>query len=586
MIMESPAEAAAAPAFSQVVFTDIPHSYPPSTPITCTFTLCNTFQSNSRDWVGIFKVGWSTTKDYHTFVWVEQNQDVVGQHTVTRQAVFKEYYLPKDDMEFYQFCYVDGSGQVRGASTPFCFGNPVEPSADGSPDDDLLVITTQEQVEQSVREKAELQSELDRTSAENETLKSSLQREQQQSRVLKEDIEKKAGEMSEVVKELHQTREDVKSLESALQQQRRESEQLKEEMLLQQQNQSKQKLQSQSLTTDDSSKQKEQGKYERAVMKINQQKEELSVLRGTVDIQSEEITTLNAKVREGERELSMSKDSFQLLQVDLQSSEKDKARLTAELQKLQSLAESMEEMKKKNQELCSQLAEAEAEAGQSSPDEDLKDRCHTLVRQLDDTRAKLEAEKEESRSVQKKSEYLEQELHQVNEQLEKVMKFYEMEQRNSSKFELQLKETINLMAEKDMMMEERENLFELVKREKEELSRENEALKRDNRGLRQSYADLHRVRSDTGAAAESIPSISRQNPPGQAANFSESSGPVPEPQEEESLVCVLCQESFPGITADELEIHQQSHRVCPFCCVMCDAMEQSEFEDHVYGHGL
>ena len=29
--------------------------------------------------------------------------------------------MPKDDGEFYQFCYVAGSGQVRGASTPFQF---------------------------------------------------------------------------------------------------------------------------------------------------------------------------------------------------------------------------------------------------------------------------------------------------------------------------------------------------------------------------------------------------------------------------------------------------------------------------------
>lgn len=42
-------------AFSQVVFTDIPHSYPPSTHITCCYTAA--FQPDPRDWVGIFKVG-------------------------------------------------------------------------------------------------------------------------------------------------------------------------------------------------------------------------------------------------------------------------------------------------------------------------------------------------------------------------------------------------------------------------------------------------------------------------------------------------------------------------------------------------
>lgn len=54
--MESSTDAAAARTFSQVLFTDIPHSYPPSTPVTCCYTLTDAFQPNPRDWVGIFKV--------------------------------------------------------------------------------------------------------------------------------------------------------------------------------------------------------------------------------------------------------------------------------------------------------------------------------------------------------------------------------------------------------------------------------------------------------------------------------------------------------------------------------------------------
>jgi len=57
--------------------------------------------------------------------------------------VLSEYYLPKDEIEFYQFCYVDSGGQVRGASTPFCFRNPAEQSGESSTDEDLLVIITQ-----------------------------------------------------------------------------------------------------------------------------------------------------------------------------------------------------------------------------------------------------------------------------------------------------------------------------------------------------------------------------------------------------------------------------------------------------------
>uniref|UniRef100_A0A3B3ZJ75 SKICH domain-containing protein n=1 Tax=Periophthalmus magnuspinnatus TaxID=409849 RepID=A0A3B3ZJ75_9GOBI len=125
-----------------VVFTDVPRSYPTNTGVTCNYTVTPSFHPHNRDWVGIFKVGWSSAKEYHTFIWVEPCQDSAGQETLMKQAVFKDYYLPKDD-EFYQFCYIDNTGQVRGASTPFCFLNPSDQSLDSNPDDDLLVITTQ-----------------------------------------------------------------------------------------------------------------------------------------------------------------------------------------------------------------------------------------------------------------------------------------------------------------------------------------------------------------------------------------------------------------------------------------------------------
>ena len=44
--------------------------------------------------------------------------------------------------------------------------------------------------------------------------------------------------------------------------------------------------------------------------------------------------------------------------------------------------------------------------------------------------------------------------------------------------------------------------------------------------------------------------------------------------------------SFPGITLEELEQPEQSHRVCPFCTLICDDMGQAEFEDHVYSHEI
>ncbi|XP_070783013.1 calcium-binding and coiled-coil domain-containing protein 2 [Enoplosus armatus] len=588
--MESPTTAAAtdstARTFSQVVFIDIPHSYPPSTPVTCCYTLTPAFQPHPRDWVGIFKVGWSTTKDYHTFVWVEPCLDVVGQQSVTRQSVFKDYYLPKDEIDFYQFCYIDSTGQVRGASTPFCFRNPVEQSTESGPDDDLLVITTQEQVEQSVREKTELLKELDVIREENETLKRTLEMQQQEDASLKGRNDQKEKEMSQLVKEMDQIKEQNENLKSNLQQQLKETDHLKEEVLtqmtmIQQHNAAEQKRMSQSLTSDGASKQNEE-KYDRAVMKINQLKQERDELRGTVDGQSAEISTLNSKLREEERELFKMKDSIQLLQVDLQSSEKEKARFCAELKRLQSLAQNVDDVKKENQELCRRLSEQET---QNCSDDDLRVQCQTLTCQLQDAQAKLAAEKEESKNANRRAECLDRELLQVKDQLEKVIVSLEQTQRTSGKQELQLMEAHEMIVDKDAVIEEKEHMIKLVSHKKEELAVENQNLIRDIEGLRRAYAaDSTHMQPDTTSSPHERQQ--QEAPDQQAEHLYETIGSVADPEEELSLVCRHCQESFPLITRHELEQHEQSHRVCPFCTMICDNMEQSVFEDHVYSHEM
>lgn len=56
------------------------------------------------------------------------------------------YYLPNDDGEFYQFCYVTHKGEIRGASTPFQFraASPVEEllTMEDEGNSDMLVVTT------------------------------------------------------------------------------------------------------------------------------------------------------------------------------------------------------------------------------------------------------------------------------------------------------------------------------------------------------------------------------------------------------------------------------------------------------------
>ncbi|XP_036936845.1 calcium-binding and coiled-coil domain-containing protein 2 [Acanthopagrus latus] len=605
--MEDPTQAAAAAAesptstFSQVVFVDIPHSYPPSTNITCCYTLNAAFQPSPRDWVGIFKVGWSTTKDYHTFVWVEPCLDVVGQQTKSRQAVFRDYYLPKDEIEFYQFCYVDGTGQVRGASTPFCFRNPAERSMESSQDDELLVITTQEQLEQSGRMKAELQRELAQKMDENETLKRALEKEQQDAASLRGQIEDSEKEKSELGKELDHIKGENQDLRGNLQQQLKETDQFKEllaQMTKQMEERNAAEQRSASFSLDGASRQNEaqaKEKYDRAVVKINQLKEERGELRRKVDAQDDEIARLNSKIREDERELFKLNDSVQLLQVDVKSSEKEKERLLTDLQRLQGLVHDMDNMKRENLDLSRRLSQHEVV--QTCQDDDLKGRCQALARQLQETQEKLAAEKEESRNIRSRGDFLERELHDIREQLEKQVSAHEEAQRMKTKFELMLREAHEAIADKDSLIEDNERMTKFLKEEKDEYARENQNLQNDIEELRRAYTELHAASpADTtyphaqpgnnSPAGNTSFTSEQMETAGQAGdNLYENIEGVEEP-EVEALVCRHCQESFPLITRQELEQHEQSHRICPFCTMICDNMEQSVFEDHVYGHEL
>ncbi|KAI4807519.1 hypothetical protein KUCAC02_027323 [Chaenocephalus aceratus] len=608
--MENPAEAEGRNphTFSQVVFTDTPYSYPPSIPgITCCYTLTAAFQPNPRDWVGIFKVGWSSTKDYHTFVWVEPSLDVVGKESANRQAYFKEYYLPKDEVEFYQFCYVNSTGNVRGASTPFCFRSPEEQNMEGSVDDDLLVITTQEQLEKGVQETSNLQKELDQIRKENKTLQNDLQKEQQEAASLKEQNDQKEKEMSQLVKQMDQIKGEKDNLQSTLQQQGKETDNAKEmltqmtkQMETQQHEAAAQKGRSQSLSLDGESKQNE--KYNRAVIKINQMKEEREELNRKINDQSAEISTLESQLRGTQRELLKLKDNDQLLQVDLQSSEKEKERLSVELQKLQSLTHNTDDLKRENQELHKRLSQQETL--QNCPEDDLREKCRTLATQLQEVQLQLVSEREEANKSVRQSEFLEKDLLEVNEQSEKIIKSLEKEQRKSNKTELQLADAHAAIADIEGIVEDKEDMITLLRHEKEALHKENQSLNNDIDGLRRVYDEHHSV------PPADLPSRQPETPPRPASAsptdnwqpqqdtpevhvydtienaYSFPPASAEDMEQEQMLVCRYCQESFPGITQHELEQHERSHRLCPYCTLICDNMEQAMYEDHVYGHEL
>ncbi|NXX54647.1 CACO2 protein, partial [Scopus umbretta] len=179
--------------FSQVVFNDVEKFYVPGGDIPCYYTLTQNIVPRGKDWVGIFRVGWKTVREYYTFMWAPLPSGVHSGTAVQQQIQFKAYYLPKDD-EYYQFCYVDQDGVVRGASVPFQFR--------AEPEDDILVVTTQAEAEE-----IELQNK--NLCKENEELKASCASLQKQNI----DLQEKLNKMQELQNSLESLRSNTEKLE-------------------------------------------------------------------------------------------------------------------------------------------------------------------------------------------------------------------------------------------------------------------------------------------------------------------------------------------------------------------------------------
>ncbi|NWI53828.1 CACO2 protein, partial [Calyptomena viridis] len=195
--------------FSQVVFNNVEKFYVPGGDVSCYYTLTHNITPRGKDWVGIFKVGWKTTREYYTFLWAPVPADTHSDTAVQQHIQFKAYYLPKDD-EYYQFCYVDQDGVVRGASVPFQFR--------AEPEDDILVVTTQGEVEEIELQNKNLHKE-------NEELKVSFANLQKQNMELQEEL-KKTQELQNTLESL---RSNTEKLEQELNSLKTENKHLKEQ---------------------------------------------------------------------------------------------------------------------------------------------------------------------------------------------------------------------------------------------------------------------------------------------------------------------------------------------------------------------
>ncbi|NXY23102.1 CACO2 protein, partial [Atrichornis clamosus] len=195
--------------FSQVLFTGVEKFYVPGADVSCRYTLSQHLTPRGKDWVGIFRVGWKTTREYYTFLWAPVPPAAPEGAALQQQIQFKAYYLPKDD-EYYQFCYVDQDGMVRGASVPFQFRAEAE--------DDIVVVTTQAEVEELELQNKNLQKE-------NQELEANCAHLRKQNLELQEKLKK----TQELQNSLESLRSSTEKLELELNSLKTENEHLKEE---------------------------------------------------------------------------------------------------------------------------------------------------------------------------------------------------------------------------------------------------------------------------------------------------------------------------------------------------------------------
>ncbi|XP_071349891.1 calcium-binding and coiled-coil domain-containing protein 1b isoform X2 [Trachinotus anak] len=109
---------------STVVFRNVGQLYFPQTRVECHYSLTSDYQWSSNDWIGIFEMGWSSVKQYHTYTWALVPEGYTEGTSVNCCALFHACYLPRPSTVEYQFVYVDKMGLVCARSRPFTFCAP------------------------------------------------------------------------------------------------------------------------------------------------------------------------------------------------------------------------------------------------------------------------------------------------------------------------------------------------------------------------------------------------------------------------------------------------------------------------------
>ncbi|XP_062871224.1 calcium-binding and coiled-coil domain-containing protein 1 [Trichomycterus rosablanca] len=220
----------------KVVFQNVGSSYFPQSRVDCHYTIGSQHSWASNDWIGLFKVGWSTVRDYHTFVWAVTPSNYKEGTDVNCCVHFQASYLPGPSTEQYQFVYVDGKGEVGSLSSAFTFSAPkpleelvtLEQAVEGGEEDEdmLLIIPKaellQSRLQECLKERAEVLQALELAERnwkrEQESLIRAKQAWNHRSKELEEELMHTKGQLEDMRKK----EEELEALTMVLQEEKQD----------------------------------------------------------------------------------------------------------------------------------------------------------------------------------------------------------------------------------------------------------------------------------------------------------------------------------------------------------------------------
>ncbi|KTF89546.1 hypothetical protein cypCar_00035377 [Cyprinus carpio] len=207
-----------------VEFRNVGSCYFPQSRVDCHYTINPQHTWASNDWIGLFKVGWTSVKDYHTFVWAVAPSNYKERTSVNCCVHFQASYLPGPSAQQYQFVYVDGREEVCSRSIAFTFSAPKpleelvtleeEGQGDEVGEDMLLVIPRaqllQSRLQECLKERAELLQALEVADQNMEREKGRRERDRSSWEQSRKELERKIGELKEEVREYREKVEEMK----------------------------------------------------------------------------------------------------------------------------------------------------------------------------------------------------------------------------------------------------------------------------------------------------------------------------------------------------------------------------------------